>query len=88
MLMLSRRISEDGTEAINVYVRYDRNIALCNMLREIGIDPSRLSLLNDTITVYPLRIDNPTGCEEEIVIGIDAARHIDIVRSEIDSRIR
>lgn len=82
MLMLSRRIDE----AINVYVHFDRNPVFCKMIREFGIDPQWFASVCEVITITPTQFDNPTGQDEEIVIGIDAARHVDIVRSEIDRK--
>lgn len=80
MLMLSRRVGE----TVNVHVRYDRNIALRRMIEQLGIDPCLLSRITDTIQFKLDRIENVTGCEDELIVGIKAGRNIDIVRSEID----
>ncbi len=86
MLMLSRKIGDgDSGEHINIRVRYSANPMLCRLLRNAGIDPKCLIGISDCITISPVRMDNPTGNEEEIVIGIVAAKHVDIVRSEIDN---
>lgn len=80
MLMLSRRVGE----TVNVHVRYDRNVALRRMIEQLGIDPCLLSRITDTIQFRLDRIENVTGCEDELIVGIKAGRNIDIVRSEID----
>jgi hypothetical protein len=59
-------------------------VALRKLLVSHNIDPMLLDRLHDTITVRVLRIANPTGNENEVMLGFDAPRHIDIVRSEID----
>lgn len=85
MLILTRRISDDEDgEAVNIHVSYRNCPALIRMLSNHGIDPAKLDYLHDTITIKPLRISNPTGKEEEVMLGFMAPRHIDIVRSEID----
>ena len=83
MLMLSRRVGEK----VNIYIRLDQNAALRHMIEKLGIDPCLLSRITDSISIELVRIEDVTGCEEELILGIDAPQHIDIVRSEID-RVR
>lgn len=82
MLMLSRRVGE----TINLKVHYSRNAALRKMVYQLGIDPDLLERITDTVQFTLERIENVTGLEDELVLGIDAAKHIDIVRSEIDRK--
>jgi sRNA-binding carbon storage regulator CsrA len=73
MLRLSRRVGE----TIHVHVNYGRSLALRNMISKLGIDPSLLGRITDTIK---FKLDSI----EDVIVKIDAASHIDIVRSEID----
>ena len=80
MLRLSRRVGE----TIHVHVNYGRSLALRNMISKLGIDPSLLGRITDTIKFKLDSIEDVTGHEDELIVKIDAASHIDIVRSEID----
>lgn len=80
MLILSRRVGEK----INLKVHYSRNANLRKMIHQLGIDPDMLGRITDTIQFTLDRIENVTGCEDELIVGIEAGRNVDIVRSEID----
>jgi hypothetical protein len=54
------------------------------MISKLGIDPSLLGRITDTIKFKLDSIEDVTGHEDELIVKIDAASHIDIVRSEID----
>ncbi len=81
MLCLSRRIG--ASEAILVRVHYSRSDALVKLLESNGIDPSVLDGMNDVIQIEPLKMAWIKGCHQ-IIIGIQADDHIQIVRNEID----
>ena len=87
-MMLTRRVNEEHPETINIHVCYRNIVALRKFLVSNGVDPCLLDKMHDTITVSVLRIANPTGKENEVMLGFDAPRHIDIVRSEIDGEHR
>ena len=81
MLCLSRRIGE--SETINIRIRYDRCPALIKLLELHGINPSIMAGLSDMISVEPLKMITIKG-QHQVVIGVRAENHIQIVRNEID----
>lgn len=81
MLCLSRRIG--ASESINVRVHYRKSPALIRLLESNGICPSVLDGICDVVQVEPLRMAWIKG-DRQIVIGIKAEDHVQIVRSEID----
>lgn len=85
MLCLARTVDSD--EKINFYINYNECRALCDLVEELGGSIRMLDTIRDKMTVELVReIYNPQRLE--IVVGIKAPMHIEILRNELDRRVK
>lgn len=83
MLVLTRKISDQRPEWVNIHINYADNPALVRIIEKLGGNARMLDTIVDVVKVQP--VDYRTiGTGEEVVIGFDAPRHIVFRRSEID----
>lgn len=84
MLCLGRTVG-DPQSFVNIKVIHRCNPKLVSIIRSLGGDPDVLNDVVDTITVQPTQwrsVGEPA--RREIVLGFNADRHVEIIRSEVD----
>lgn len=85
MLCLARTVGSD--EKINFYINYNECRALCDLVEELGGSPRLLDTIRDRMTIELVReVYNPN--QLEVVVGIKAPMHVEILRNELDRRVK
>lgn len=83
MLCISRRVGADDPERIHFYINYSECRALCDLVEELGGSPRLLDTIHDRMSIELIRHET-YGRGPEVVIGIKAPQHVEIVRNELD----